>query len=83
MDENYMQHYSRCYYYYNDRMYAYNYACYFHPYSYGKNINQVNHFQYVTCEIIEQIIEWAMISKCFFGADFAKCKKIIVSRAPN
>jgi hypothetical protein len=39
----------------------------------GNNINQVNHFQYVTCEIIENIIEWAMISKCFFGADFAKC----------
>lgn len=60
-------------------MYAYNYACYFHPYSYGNNINQVNHFQYVTCEIIEKIIEWAMISKCFFEADFAKCKKIIAN----
>jgi cytochrome b subunit of formate dehydrogenase len=43
------------------------------------NINQVNHFQYVTCEIIEKIIEWAMISKYFFGADFAKCKKIIAN----
>ena len=60
-------------------MYAYNYACYFHPYSYGNNINQVNHFQYVTCEIIEKIIEWAMISKCFFEADFAKCKQIIAN----
>jgi hypothetical protein len=47
--------------------------------SYGNNINQVNHFQYVTCEIIEKIIEWAMISKCFFGADFAKCKEIIAN----
>jgi hypothetical protein len=45
----------------------------------GNNINQVNHFQYVTCEMIEKIIEWDMISKCFFGADFAKCKKIIAN----
>jgi hypothetical protein len=35
--------------------------------------------KYDTCEIIEQIIEWDIISKCLFGADFAKCKKIITN----
>ena len=42
-------------------------------------LNQVNHFKYDTCEIIEHIIEWDMISKCLFGADVAKCKNIIAN----
>jgi hypothetical protein len=33
----------------------------------------------MTREIIEKIIEWDIISKCLFGADFAKCKKIITN----
>ena len=59
---------TRFYYHYKDLMYAYNSACYFHPYSYGDIINQVNHFKYNTCEIIEKN-EWDMIRKCLFVAE--------------
>ena len=48
---------------------------FFHVYLYGNVINQVKHFKTDTSKIIEQIIEWVMISTYLLGADFAKYVK--------